>query len=185
MSAYVDYGYVESGYFEGDAFALPSNGNAKLKFFISRGSTSQEDEIDYIQGVLNDEEIGILYAPNSKKFLFVNKETFVEFVTNALDISKVESYLKDSQSFVDSIAFNAADRIKEFVANSLIVNEEFRSNVVNFVANALSVNVSLKAPDGTILASPVVQRDGTTFSFDVPPELSGIEYGVVIEIRGA
>ncbi len=40
----------------------------------------------------------------------------------------------------------------------------------------------MKAPDGTIIANPTVVKDGATFTFDVPDEVAGAEYSVVLSV---
>jgi len=143
---YVESGYVETGYIEGDGLIAPDMTNAKLKFFISKGALPEADEIEQVKKSLGENEIGIFYMPALKKFLMVNSNSFVEFVTNL-----------NSPKFIASLA--------------------------NKVANSLNVNIKMIAPDGTVIASPVVTHNGTKFTFDVPIELSGIEYSVVIDVE--
>jgi len=160
---YVESGYVETGYIEGDGLIAPDMTNAKLKFFISKGALPEADEIEQVKKSLGENEIGIFYMPALKKFLMVNSNSFVEFVTNALDITTIKKELQNSIAYLNS--------------------SKFIASLANKVANSLNVNIKMIAPDGTVIASPVVTHNGTKFTFDVPIELSGIEYSVVIDVE--
>lgn len=184
--SYVESGYVETGYIEGDGFLVPDIANAKLKFFISKGVLPEADEINQVKNSLSKDEIGVFFIPTARKFLLVNNKGFVEFITNALDMKIVENELKSSPTFIYFINSLIDSKLDlDYISNKMLSYEAFLDSLVSAIVNRLNVKVNMVAPNGTILASPTVTRDGTTFAFDVPPELSGIEYGVSIEITGA
>jgi len=59
------------------------------------------------------------------------------------------------------------------------------SNIEYFIQNVtdnLNASVSMQAPDGTLIASPEVTKDGSTFTYTVPENVSGAQYDVVIDI---
>jgi hypothetical protein len=60
--------------------------------------------------------------------------------------------------------------------------EQRLSEMEEMISN-LSVSVSMKAVDGTLLATPTVTRDGDDYVFQVPQNLTGVEYDVVLNIQ--
>ncbi len=54
--------------------------------------------------------------------------------------------------------------------------------VANIAENTIDMSVAMKAPDGTIIASPDVIKDGTSFTFVVPEEAAGALYSVTVDV---
>jgi len=161
---YIEQGYVQSGYFEGDnLIALSPGSTVKLKFFISDGKDI-DNEIVQMQDGLADNEVGLLYMPSLKKMMMASKTSFVEFIT-----------AQSGNVNVDEVANSVKDK--------LLGDSGFIDAVKSDVVNSLEMYVSFVDKNGATLATPVVTRDGTKFTFDVPPELAGIEYGVVVEVN--
>lgn len=59
---------------------------------------------------------------------------------------------------------------------------ELENRIEEISNDIVAVSVVMKAPDGTVIATPTVVRDGTTFSYQVPEIVSGAEYEVVLSV---
>lgn len=182
MSAYIEPGYVEPGYVEGDNAATQDgslyveqgyvepgytgagssggsgfeidDGKVKLKFFVLR-STDSNSAISGIQNSLASDEAGVLYAPASKKFFLVEQNSFTEFVSQIMD----------------------KDQVRTIVRNDILLIE----HIIKEVLKRVDVSVKLIA-DGVEIVTPQIEHNGTEFSFKVPPEYSGLEYKVVLDL---
>lgn len=146
--SYVDSGYVEVGYVEGDSIIPIDIGDStKLDFVISKNTLTESDLIAEVQKSI--EGMAVLFIPENNKISLVTKNGSISFLGSSDEI---------------------AERI---------------TNIENFIQNIgdnLDVSVSMNAPDGTLIASPTVVKDGATFTYTVPTEVSGAEYSVVIDI---
>ena len=98
MGRYVEPGYVETGYIEGDGFVAPDAGQHPLKFFVSNGSKTIEELTSSIAAMLADGEMAVIYVPEAGKILIGTNAGFGEFL-GGVDIGKL---LMD-QRFIDKV----------------------------------------------------------------------------------
>ena len=180
LGNYVKNGYVKSGYIK--VYEI-STKKEKLNFIVDTKETVLED----IERIL-PEKVGSDYKDNTT--IIFGKDISVATKENdVFGIRKLSVGINDTQ--IENITKN--------VISSVINDEEFKRNIVNNtllpvinneqfirdVAENVScrINVTLKAPDDTILATPTCSiGDNNTFTFTVPEELSGAEYKVSFKV---
>lgn len=155
MNRYCAKGYVKANYIEGDTIIM-GTGNVPLNFIVSSGELPESEVVDAATAkVEGTEEIALVYLPEASKIIMVTAEGS-------------SSFLGDPDSILGRI--NEAEKDIE----------ELKASMRDVTVN---MGVVMTSPDGTVLASPIVTREGSKFIFSVPPELSGIQYDVVIDVE--
>ncbi|WP_456432668.1 hypothetical protein [Nitratifractor sp.] len=153
MSSYVEPGYVESGYFEGDSVLSIPPGPIALRFFIAQGATAVEDAIK--NATPGSGEIAVVYMPDAGK-----------------------TVLFDGENTAVMVGAPSQDEIIAAVSTPTYVNM-----VAQTVQNSVSVNMSacIKDSGGSIVSDATVRRiDNTTFEVEIPQNLVGTQYRIVL-----
>ena len=149
--------YVDGGYVEDGYLAdepKPYGDRVKIRFFVSFDGNF---DAEGIKNTLSADEVGLLYSPGSGKFMFIDAGGVSEFVSGALDMDAIKSALLSDSDFLDEMR--------------------------KLILGSMQMQVTFLAPDGTVLATPEVERDGTAYLISVPDELAGAAYSVSIEVR--
>lgn len=154
MSMYVENGYLESGYLEGGLSI--GYGKKKIETVIIGDDSEDIGAITGLIKSLSDDEVRIVVSPKTGLSYFVNNS----------------GYAKIGASTNNSITKDDLLPLLPMLAEQLIPK----------LAEQLKINVTMTAPDGTIIAAPTCEHNGSTFTYIVPEIVAGAEYNVVLEI---
>lgn len=171
--AYVENGYTEQGYFEGD-FTI-TDGNKKLKVAIVGNTNSDKSALDSLIGTLADDELVFAISTQTGHNFLVNNTGYIQLTTSLEDLYRLQTDLNYRLTSLEKNVNNTQIPIDL---------EERLTTIENKLANC-QVNlksVTMTAPDGTVIATPDIVHDGTKFTFTVPEEAAGTQYSVVVEV---
>jgi len=80
----------------------------------------------------------------------------------------------------DSITTNEVGLLYMPITGKILLVSQ--NSIATFLGGVGDMIVQMKAPDGTVIATPDVVRDGTTFTYTIPASMSDTEYSVSIDI---
>ena len=175
MEIYVERGYVEFGYVEG-GLNLPDKGSrVPVRFFLTM-------DVKSVTGSeVGQSEIGVVLSPVGGISALIVDGNVIR-VGNGIDLSSIDKRVNAGIEVIDGEVNEAIYEIRSEKNDAIteINNVLQEVNDVKEIVQSNTVNVSFTLPDGTILANPIVEVNGNTATFSVPPELAGIEYKVVM-----
>ena len=152
MADCIENGCVESGCIEGSGFVLPDFDNNPKISFYL--SKGEMSEENLIAQIKD-----VITGEDRIGIAFVPESRKISLVTENGAIS----FLGQSEEVENRIT-------------------QLEQRITNILSGCINVAVQMKAPDGTIIANPTVVKDGATFTFDVPDEVAGAEYSVVLSV---
>jgi hypothetical protein len=167
VAAYVEQGYTEPGYIEGDVVdIIPENigDSTKVKFFISGGGLPIDDACSDILSKIGD-DFALMFAPRENAIMLGSSKGFVSFLGS-------DSSLKNRIAKLEK-------RVTEVYKNFERIVDDAKEDIKN-----INIRVEMKAPDGTVIAQPEITREGATFTFSVPEEIAGALYNVELSVTG-
>lgn len=179
---YIERGYVEPGYFDGDITIEP--GQHKLRFFIKANDT--EDEI--MQFVEEDESnIAIVFGVFGKPSRVVTKDIDE---TIAAEAGETAQELRDRLAAIESRVSDVEVAVSSH--GSSIRNLEERSQTIetsvtdlqNQVEGIRHLSLKIMSDNGQVFEGAAHKIDDTTYSVTIPQEMVATEYKIIIDYTG-